>query len=199
MHACGHDAHIAILMGVAEVLAGMRAQMPGTVKFIFQPAEEGPPEGEEGGASLMIKEGALENPTARRGVRPARLTPYRWGRSTTGRAAQWRPATGFNIVVHGKQTHGAQPWRGVDPIVIASQIVLGLQTIASRQVDVSKAAAVITVGTINGGVRDNIIPDSVVMTGTIRTLRRGHAQGHQRSASSARQRGSPRPPARRPT
>jgi len=170
MHACGHDAHVAILLGVAEVLSGIRNELPGTVVFLFQPAEEGAPEGEEGGAELMVKEGALDNPKvdAAFGLHvtsryPVQTIAYRPG-------AQMAAVDSFKIVVHGKQTHGAYPWLGVDPIVVASQIVLGLQTIASRQVDVSLAPSIVTVGTINGGVRNNIIPDTVEMLGTIRSL-----------------------------
>ncbi len=170
MHACGHDAHVAILMAVASVLAGMRAELAGTVKFIFQPAEEMPPEGEEGGAELMIKEGCLENPApaAIFGLHVTSMLP-------TG-AIGWRagPAMAssdrFRITVRGRQTHGAMPWRGVDPIVTAAQVVLGLQTIVSRQVDLTHEPAVVTVGAIKGGNRDNIIPDSVEMRGTIRTF-----------------------------
>ena len=170
MHACGHDAHVAILLGVAEVLSGIRSELPGTVVFLFQPAEEGAPEGEEGGAALMVKEGALDNPkvdavfglhvTSRY---PVQTISYRSG-------AELAAVDSFKIVVHGKQTHGAYPWLGVDPIVVASQIVLGLQTIASRQVDVSLAPSIVTVGAIKGGVRNNIIPDTVEMLGTIRSL-----------------------------
>jgi amidohydrolase len=169
MHACGHDNHVAILMGVAEVLAGLRKDLPGTVKFIFQPAEEGPPRGEEGGAGLMITEGVLENPapSAIFGLHvwpePVGTVGYRSGPLMA--AADW-----LYIVVKGKQTHGAQPWGGVDPIVVASQVVLGLQTIASRQINVSKLPAIITVGKIWGGNRGNIIPDSVILEGTVRTF-----------------------------
>ncbi|MGZ5445031.1 MAG: amidohydrolase [Thermoanaerobaculia bacterium] len=170
MHACGHDAHVAILLGVAEVLAGMRGEIPGTVKFIFQPAEEGAPQGEEGGAELMVKEGALESPKV----------DAIFGLHVTSRFAAgeigYRPegmmaaVDSFRIVVHGKQTHGAYPWLGVDPIVVASQIVLGLQTIPSRQLDSTLAPSIVTVGAIHGGVRNNIIPDEVEMIGTIRAL-----------------------------
>jgi amidohydrolase len=170
MHACGHDTHVAILMGVAEVLAGMREQLPGTVKFIFQPAEEGPPPGEEGGAPLMIKEGALENPRpdAIFGLHvisgiPAGTLSYRAGPLMA--SADW-----VYITVRGRQTHGAWPWKGVDPVVTASQIVLGLQAIVSRQIDVSKEPAVVTIATIHGGARKNIIPDTVEMAGTIRSF-----------------------------
>ncbi len=147
----------------------MKADLPGTVVFIFQPAEEGAPTGEEGGASAMIKDGALQNPS------PEAIFGLHVWTNTTG-DIDLRPgslmasAAGLKIVVHGKQTHGAQPWRGVDPIVVASQIVLGLQTITSRELDLRKGAAVITVGAINGGNRGNIIPDSVVMIGTVRTF-----------------------------
>jgi amidohydrolase len=170
MHACGHDAHVAILMGVAEVLAGMREQLPGTVKFVFQPAEEGPPPGEEGGATLMIKEGALDNPRpdAIFGLHvisgiPAGMVTYRSGPLMA--SADW-----VYITVRGRQTHGAWPWKGVDPIVTASQIVLGLQNIVSRQIDVSKEPAVVTIATLHGGARKNIIPDTVEMSGTIRSF-----------------------------
>lgn len=170
MHACGHDAHIAILMGVAQVLADMRAELPGSVKFIFQPAEEGPPGGEKGGAPYMIEQGALEDPRPNAifglhviaGI-PAGVLTYRPGPLMA--SADW-----VTIRVHGRQTHGAWPWRGIDPVVTASQIVIGLQNIVSRQIDVSKEPAVVTIATINGGARKNIIPDSVEMAGTIRSF-----------------------------
>jgi len=170
MHACGHDAHVAILLGVAEVLAGMRDQLPGTVVFLFQPAEEGAPEGEEGGAYLMVKEGALDNPKVDAVFGLHVTSRYAVGEIAYKPASMMAAVDSFKIKVHGKQTHGAYPWLGVDPIVIASQIVLGLQTIPSRQVDSSLAPSIVTVGAIHGGVRNNIIPDEVEMLGTIRSL-----------------------------
>jgi amidohydrolase len=170
MHACGHDTHVAILMSVAEILAGMKNELKGTIKFIFQPAEEGPPEGEEGGAPLMIKEGVLEDPKVdvMFGLHIGAQTDvgkitYRSG--GTMAASDW-----FTIKVKGKQTHGSQPWGGIDPVAVSAQIINGLQTIVSRQVDLTKNPAVISVSTVNGGVRSNIIPEEVTMTGTIRTL-----------------------------
>ena len=170
MHACGHDCHTAILMGVASVLAGLRAQLRGSVKFIFQPAEEMPPEGEEGGARMMIAEGALENPVPQAifglhvtSFLPLGVVGYRPGPTMAS-------SDKLHITVHGKQTHGAAPWLGVDPIVTAAQVVLGLQTVISRGTDITREPAVVTIGMIRGGVRDNIIPDSVEMRGTIRTF-----------------------------
>jgi amidohydrolase len=170
MHACGHDTHVAILMGVAEVLAGMKDQLPGTVTFIFQPAEEGAPAGEQGGAALMLKEGAFDNPKPD-GV----FGLHVWGAGNVGHisfrsGATMASADQLEIVVRGKQTHGAVPWSGIDPVVVSSQIVLGLQTIASRQLDVTKTPAVITIGSIHGGVRFNIIPDEVRLVGTVRAF-----------------------------
>lgn len=170
MHACGHDCHVAILMGVAQVLAGLRAQLAGTVVFLFQPAEEMPPEGEDGGAKMMIAEGALQNPTpsAVFGLHvtsrlPTGVIGYRPGPTMAS-------SDTLKITVEGRQTHGAAPWLGVDPIVTAAQVVLGLQTVVSRGVDISHEPAVVTLGMIRGGQRENIIPDSVEMRGTIRTF-----------------------------
>ncbi|HEX2120277.1 MAG TPA: amidohydrolase [Thermoanaerobaculia bacterium] len=170
MHACGHDAHVAILLGVAEVLAGMRKEIPGTVKFIFQPAEEGAPAGEEGGAELMVKEGVLENPKVDAIFGLHVTSRFAVGELTYRPEGMMAAVDTLTIKVHGKQTHGAYPWLGVDPIVVASQIVLGLQTIPSRQLDSTIAPSVVTIGAIHGGVRNNIIPDDVTMIGTIRSL-----------------------------
>ena len=170
MHACGHDTHVAMLMGVAEILAGMRAQLPGTIKFIFQPAEEGLPPGQVGGAEQMLKEGAFENPRPDAVFGLHVISPIPAGQILYRPGGQLASVDRVQIVVRGRQTHGAAPWGGVDPIVTASQIVLGLQTIASRQVDVTRAPIIVTIGQIHGGVRNNIIPDSVVLDGTLRTL-----------------------------
>jgi amidohydrolase len=170
MHACGHDAHVAILLGVAEVLAAIRSELSGTVVFLFQPAEEGAPPGEEGGAALMVKEGALDNPKVNAVFGLHVTSRYPVGELAYRPGAELAAVDSFRIKVQGKQTHGAYPWLGVDPIVVASQIVLALQTIPSRQLDVSLAPAVVTIGAIHGGVRNNIIPDDVEMIGTIRSL-----------------------------
>jgi len=170
MHACGHDTHIAILMGVAEVLSKNKDQIKGTVKFIFQPAEEGPPSGEEGGAKLMIKESVLENPKvdAIFGLHINSGTPVGTIKYKTG--GIMASVERFVIKVKGKQTHGSQPWSGVDPILISAKIIDGLQTIISRESELTNEAAVITVGKITSGVRFNIIPESAELIGTVRTL-----------------------------
>jgi amidohydrolase len=169
MHACGHDTHTAMLMGVAEVLTGMKARIPGTVKFIFQPAEEGTP---AGGAEPMIEAGALENPKVD-AIFGLHVTPGPSGVVRYRAGPLMASADNFRIIVHGKQTHGAVPWAGIDPIVVGSQIVLGLQTVVSRQLEISKAPVIVTVGAFNGGVRNNIIPDSAVMIGTLRSFDEG--------------------------
>jgi len=170
MHACGHDTHTAILMGVAEILSKNKNQINGTVKFIFQPAEEGPPPGEEGGALLMVKEGVLKNPDvdAIFGLHINSQTPVGTIRFKMG--GTMAAAQSFTIKVKGKQSHGSQPWGGVDPILISAKIIDGLQTIISREANLTNEAAVITVGKIKSGVRSNIIPESAEMIGTIRTL-----------------------------
>lgn len=170
MHACGHDTHVSILMGTAQVLAGMKKDVPGTVVFIFQPAEEGPPGTEEGGAPLMIKEGVLDNPKVNAifGLHINSQTPVgviRYKSGGTMASSDW-----FTIRVKGKQTHGSQPWSGVDPIMVSASIINGLQTIVSREMELTKAPVVISVGKINSGVRSNIIPEEAMMEGTIRTL-----------------------------
>lgn len=170
MHACGHDTHIAMLMGTAEVLSKMKDKIKGTVVFIFQPAEEGPPAGEEGGASLMVKEGVMDNPKidAIFGIHinsATEIGKIKYKSGSVMAASDW-----FSIKIKGKQTHGSQPWGGIDPIMTASSIIQGLQTIVSRQSELTKAPVVITVGKINSGIRENIIPEELTMAGTIRTL-----------------------------
>jgi amidohydrolase len=170
MHACGHDTHIAILMGVAQILTEMKDDLQGTVKFIFQPAEEGAPKGEEGGAELMVKEGVLKNPDVEAifGLHISDDTPVG--------ELEYRPkgimasVNSFDIKVTGKQAHGSAPWAGIDPIVTSAQIINNIQTIVSRSMPLTRQAAVVTVGVINGGVRNNIIPEEVTMQGTIRAL-----------------------------
>lgn len=170
MHACGHDTHTAILMSVAEVLAGMKNEIKGTIKFIFQPAEEGPPEGEEGGAALMVKEGVMENPKVDVVFGLHIESAIEVGTIRYKPGAFMASSDWFHIVVKGKGSHGSQPWIGVDPIQVSAQIIEGLQSIVSRQMNLTKAPVVITVGKISGGVRSNIIPEECIMDGTIRTL-----------------------------
>lgn len=170
MHACGHDTHVAILMGVAEILSRNRGQLRGTVKFIFQPAEEGPPAGEEGGAELMVKEGVLDNPKVDvifgmhiQSISKLGTISYKEGGLMA--ASDW-----FTIKVKGRQSHGAAPWMSIDPVVVSAQIINALQTIVSRQMDLTHEPVVVTVARINAGIRENIIPEEAQMSGTIRTL-----------------------------
>ena len=170
MHACGHDTHTAILLGTAKILYKLKDQIPGTIKFIFQPAEEGAPAGEEGGAELMVKEGVLNNPDV-----DAIFGLHIWSQFSAGQVFV-RPngimaaVNEFRIDIEGVQTHGSSPWSGIDPIVTASQMINSIQTIVSRNMPLTEAAAVVTIGSIHGGVRSNIIPESLYMLGTIRTL-----------------------------
>jgi amidohydrolase len=169
MHACGHDNHMAILLGAATILARMRDQLPGTIKLIFQPAEEGPPAGQQGGAELMVKEGVLDSPKvdAIFGLhvfpRPAGMIEFRPGPLMAS-------GDGFTIRIKGRQTHGAVPWGGIDPIVVGAQIVMALQTIVSRSVNITEAPAVVTIGAFNGGNRFNIVPETVELLGTVRAF-----------------------------
>ncbi|WP_440876157.1 M20 family metallopeptidase [Thalassotalea sp. PLHSN55] len=176
MHACGHDTHVAMLMGVAEVLAGMKKELRGNVMFVFQPAEEGAPQGEEGGAELMLKEGIFKRyqPDVAFGLHitsslPSGAIGYRSGPAMAS-------ADRFEITVHGQQTHGSRPWSGVDPIAAAAQIVTGVNHIVSRQIDITKEPAIVSFGKIAGGVRNNIIPEQVEMVGTIRNFDMGNRQ-----------------------
>jgi amidohydrolase len=170
MHACGHDSHVAILMGVAQILAELREDLPGTVKFVFQPAEEGAPKGEQGGAELMVAEGVLQNPAVDAAFALHISALHEAGRIGLAAGPRYASVDDFKIVVNGVQAHGASPWMGVDSIVVAAQIVNALQTIVSRNLELIKEPGIVTVGSIHGGLRSNIIPESVEMIGTIRAL-----------------------------
>ncbi len=170
MHACGHDTHVAMLLGTANVLAGMKDKIRGTVVFIFQPAEEGPPAGEVGGAEVMVKEGVMDNPKIDAVFGLHINAQIEIGKIGYKPGAAMASSDWFAIKVKGKQTHGAYPWLGIDPIAVASQIYIGLQMIVARESELTKAPVVITIGKINGGVRENIIPEELTMAGTIRTL-----------------------------
>jgi len=170
MHACGHDAHTSILMGVAEILAGMRKDIPGTVRFVFQPAEETPPIGEDGGAKMMVEQGCLQNPRVDAIFGLHITSIHATGRVGYRSGPLMASADDFRVFIRGNQTHAAMPWRGVDPIVVGSQIVMGLQTIVSRRMNITHEPSVVTVGVFHGGVRHNIIPDEVKLEGTIRTF-----------------------------
>ncbi len=174
MHACGHDTHVAILMGVAEILAALRNEICGTVKFIFQPAEETPPMGEEGGARIMIERGCLSNPTVD-AIFGLHITSKQHTNMIGYRSGPLMASSDqFRISLRGVQTHGAQPWSGIDPIVVGSQIVLGLQTVVSRRMNLTEEPSVVTVGSFHAGNRSNIIPDEATMEGTIRAFNESH-------------------------
>lgn len=176
MHACGHDTHVAILMGVAEILAEMRSEIHGSVKFIFQPAEEMPPIGEDGGAKMMIAEGCMQHPQVD-AIFGLHITSKMHTNTIGYRVGPlMASADQFRIFIRGNQTHGAQPWSGVDPIVVGAQVILGLQTIVSRKMNLTEEPSVVTVGSFQAGNRSNIIPDEAKMEGTIRSFDEKHRE-----------------------
>jgi len=168
-HVCGHDSHIAMLLAAAQVLAAMKDQIPGTIVFLFQPAEEGSPQGEDGGAGLMIKEGALSNPVPG-AVFGLHVFPGPVGHIGTRKGPFMAGSDTMHITLHGRGTHGAQPWKGVDVVSLSAAVVQALNTIAARQIDVTESPTVITIGSLQAGVRNNIIPDDAVLAGTVRTF-----------------------------
>ena len=194
MHACGHDAHVAMLMGVAEVLAKQKAEIAGTIMFVFQPAEEGPPAGEEGGAKLMLAEGLFANPSPS-AIFGLHVWPGEPGQLMVKTEGIMAAADSFQITVKGKQVHGSSPWRGIDPINVTGQLINAINLIPARQIDVTKAPAVVSFGQVHGGIRWNIIPDDVKLEGTIRTFdsdmredliaRMAHTSEHIAKASGA--------------
>ena len=181
MHACGHDTHVAILMAVAEILTELKDDMPGTVKFLFQPAEEGAPKGEEGGAEMMVAEGVLQNPAVDAAFALHVSASQKAGHIGFASGPRYASVDDFKITVHGVQAHGASPWMGIDTVVVSAQIINALQTIVSRNLELTEQPAIVTVGSIHGGLRSNIIPETVEMVGTIRALDTGmRKQIHQR-------------------
>jgi amidohydrolase len=170
MHACGHDTHVAILMAVAEILAELKDDMPGTVKFVFQPAEEGAPKGEEGGAEMMVAEGVLQNPAVDAAFALHVSASLEAGHIGFSSGPRYASVDDFKITIHGVQAHGASPWMGIDTVVVSAQIINALQTIVSRNLELTEQPAIVTVGSIHGGLRSNIIPETVEMVGTIRAL-----------------------------